>query len=154
MALDSVRAAEIGTRWMPEANAKLRLLYERKDIEFLGVMDIGSGATTGVGARWWDPETGTPRTHQGPVTKLDAEVSFTAARAFLGLGMKDVMLATGVTAYVLRTAERSRPVSADNFRKLITFYRSKRVLLLGRRDADMGFYVGVGVVSVDDDSEV
>jgi transcriptional regulator with XRE-family HTH domain len=154
VALASLRAVETGTRSVPEANARLRNFYEDRGIEFLGLIDIGSGVATGVGARWRDPETSSPQPQKEKLPSIEHEVSFGAARAYLALNMKDVTGATGLTERTLRAVESNQPVDSADRRRLVVYYRSLGVRLLGRRDADSGLYLGVGVVGAPPSSEV
>lgn len=145
----SLRIAETGIRPIDEVNSRLRDYYERADIEFLGTVEIGSGEVRGPGARWWDPETRTPRVSaNSDYTYCTSAIAFAAARAFEALSMKTVSEDAGVEYRVVSAAEGGEAISRPDRERLFQFYKARGLVLLGRRDTETDRYLGVGVRQV------
>lgn len=145
----SLRIAETGFRAIDDVNAKLRNYYELADIEFLGTVEIGSGEVCGIGARWWDPDSRTPRVSvNSEFTYCTSAIAYSAARAFEALSMKTVSEDAGVEYRVVSAAEGGGGISQLDREKLFRFYKGRGLVLLGRRDTETDRYLGVGVMRV------
>lgn len=146
VAVKSLRAAEVGTTVSGDVNAKLRELYEEKGLEFLGIVDVGSGEMCGIGARWRDPQTVGKSLIPTVYKSLENEVCLDAARAFLGKTLAEVSEETAIEMRAIRGAENGNSVNLNVREQLLRYYRGKGIVLLGRRDVLTNLYVGVGVM--------
>lgn len=127
-------------------NGKLRTLYESLGVEFLGTVNLTSGMTTGLGARWRAPS-------QLPVQHSEASdhhtertgISFVAARALLNKKQSEIASASGMAVRKIAHLEAGLSADQESTLRLRLFYERERIAFLGWGDVTSGLYYGVGV---------
>lgn len=145
----SMRDAEAGRRKTDPSNLRLRDYYESQGLEFVGTVDIGSGAISGLGVRWRDPRSHVQPPENVAYKSTDVEFALGAARAFLGLTAKDAAAALGIHRQTLPEIESSQSCDSHIQRKLVQFYRTRGIIFLGWRDENTDRYFGVGVMTTE-----
>jgi transcriptional regulator with XRE-family HTH domain len=143
----SLRQAESSNGAGEGVSNKLRQFYEASGLVFLGSVSIGSGRISGCGVRWAEPDEdsfGDADQADSPVEQN--ELSFRAARAFLGLSMDQVSDMAGLSKKAMIGLEGDGVSSEASTRNRLTdFYESHGLIFLGRRGKAVRQYYGVGI---------
>jgi transcriptional regulator with XRE-family HTH domain len=146
MTQKAVWIAESDTRLGISANTKLKTFYEKAGIEFLGTVDLATGRTTGLGARWRSP----PQLPLLPLTAPDFHpertgVAFGAARAVLNKKQSEIADLSGLTQRKLGFLESGIWIDQPSLLRLRSFYEREGITFLGWGDVTSGLFYGVGV---------
>ncbi len=128
------------------ANVRLEAFYKNLGIEFLGTVDLATGQTTGLGARWRTPS-------QLPVlppppSEFHTEqrgVAFGAARALLNKKQSEIAELSGVPSRKIGLLEMGGLADNPTTFNLRSFYERQGVEFLGWGDVTSGLFYGVGV---------
>jgi transcriptional regulator with XRE-family HTH domain len=128
------------------ANGRLRAFYEKLGIEFLGSVDLASGYTSGLGARWRTPP-------QLPVLPTAASnfrtertgVAFGAARALLNHKQSEIAELSHIHVRKISLLESGASVDQPTALRLRSYYEQQSITFLGWGDVTSGLFYGVGV---------
>jgi hypothetical protein len=126
-------------------NIKLKAFYETLGIEFLGTVDLTTGITKGLGARWRTP----PQLPFAPLPAFDFHterigVAFRAARALLNRKQSEIAHASQVHVRKIALLE-SGGTDQPSALRLRSFYERQPIAFLGWGDVTSGLFYGVGV---------
>lgn len=127
-------------------NFKLRAFYEKLGIEFLGSVDVATGITKGLGARWRTP----PQLPALPLTASNFHteprgVAFGAARALLNMNQSEIARLAHVHKRKIGLLESGASPDHPAAQRLRSFYERQSIAFLGWGDVSSGLYYGVGV---------
>lgn len=142
----SISAAENDASAPFPTVSKMRKFYEDEGLQFIGVIDIDTGAIHAAGVCWRAPETFPP--NRQDASKFHTEphgTAFVAARSLLGASRADVAKNSDMSLNDLATLEAGRTFSGDNYQRLRTYYIKAGIEFMGVGDVRSGLYYGVGV---------
>lgn len=142
----AVWLAESDTHISLSTNAKLRAFYENMGIEFLGSVDMATGLTSGLGARWRTPP-------QLPILSSTASsyhadrtgVAFGAARALLNKKQSEISYLSNLPERKVGSLEAGALADHNAITHLRSFYEREKIAFLGWGDVTSGLFYGVGV---------
>lgn len=148
----AVWLAESAMQISVSTNAKLRAFYESLGIEFLGSIDMATGLTSGLGARWRTPP-------QLPILPQaissfhteDTGVAFGAARALLNKKQSEIASLSNLPERKIGALEAGALTDQNAITRLRSFYEREKVTFLGWGDVTSGLFYGVGVRWLGDD---
>jgi len=127
-------------------NLKLRTLYEALGIEFLGMINLATGESVGLGVRWRMPP-------QLPVSPSIASsfhattggLAFAAARALLNKKQSEVAQLSLLSERKISALEAGMLADQVASLRLRSFYEQERLVFLGWGAVSSGLHYGVGV---------
>ncbi len=142
----SISAAENDAQAPLPTVSKMRGFYEEQGLQFVGVIDIDTGAINAAGVRWRLPETFPPT--QTEASRYHAEpngTAFVGARSLLGASRADVASNSDIALKDLAALEAGTTYSGEEYRRLRAYYIEAGIEFMGAGDVRTGLYYGVGV---------
>lgn len=142
----AVWIAENTDQYGKSTNIKLRTFYEALGIEFLGTINLTTGISAGVGARWRMP----PQlpVQDSAASDFHAErmgLAFGAARALINKTQAEVAQSASVGQRKVGQLESGTSVEQSSLLRLRAFYEYENVEFLGWGDVTSDLFYGVGV---------
>ncbi|QKK18887.1 helix-turn-helix transcriptional regulator [Rhizobium indicum] len=142
----SISAAENDASAPFPTVSKMRGFYEDRGLQFVGVIDIDTGAINAAGVCWRLPERFPPP--QAEASKYHTEphgTAFVAARSLLGASRADVASNSNIGLKDLAALEAGSTYSGDEYQRLRAYYIEAGIEFMGAGDVRTGLYYGVGV---------
>jgi transcriptional regulator with XRE-family HTH domain len=142
----TVAAAESDAATRSSTISELRKFYESQGIEFLGNLDLATGLSSGVGARWRKPELLSQTDEQLHSEHMEKNgVAFAAARGLLKKKQSEVARLSGLPVHKIQSLEAGTGKDLAAGEKLRDFYERENVEFLGWGDVSREVFYGVGV---------
>ncbi|WP_422369865.1 XRE family transcriptional regulator [Hoeflea sp.] len=142
----AVWIAENTDQFGKSTNIKLRALYEALGIEFLGTIDLSTGISAGIGARWrMPPQLPVQHTAASDFHSERVGIAFGAARALLNKNQAHVAQRASLGQRKIGQLESGTSVEQSSLARLRAFYEQENIEFLGWGDVTSDLFYGVGV---------